>query len=48
LLFSLISDYVIIRDKTKQDGLKLNGAHRFLVYDDDDILGGNIYTITNT
>ena len=45
MLFSFISDYVIIRDKTNQDGLKLNGAHQFLVYDNDDILSGNLYTI---
>jgi hypothetical protein len=29
--------------------LKVNGAHQFLVYaDDDDILGGSIHTIKKT
>jgi hypothetical protein len=35
-----------MRDKTNQDGLKLNGAHQLLVYaDNDNILGGSLHTI---
>ena len=35
-----------MRDKTNQDGLKLNGAHQLVVYaDDDNILGGSIHSI---
>jgi hypothetical protein len=31
LLFNIASEYGIVRDKTKQDGLKLKGAHQLLV-----------------
>jgi hypothetical protein len=31
--------------RENQDGLKLNGTHQILVYDDDDILGGSVHTI---
>jgi len=32
--------------QVKQDGLKLNGTHQFLVYaDDDDKLGGSIHAV---
>jgi len=46
LLFNIASEYGIVRNKTKQDGLKLNGAHQLLVYvDGDNILGGSRHTI---
>jgi hypothetical protein len=46
LLFNIASVYGIMRDKTNQDGLKLNCALQLLVYvDDNNILGGSIYTI---
>jgi len=28
-----------------QDGLKLNGDHKLLIYADDNILGGSIHTV---
>ena len=46
LLFNIASEYGIMRDKTKQDGLKLNGAHQLLVYATDvHILGGSVHTV---
>jgi len=46
LLLNIGSKYGIIRDKTNQDGLKLNGAHLLLLYaDDHNMLGGRIHTI---
>jgi len=35
LLFNFSLDYAIRRIQVNQDGLKLNGAHQFLVYADD-------------
>jgi hypothetical protein len=38
--------YAIVRVQVKQDSLKLNGTHQFLIYADDvNILGGNMRTI---
>ena len=49
LLFSFAAECVIRRVQVKQDGLKLNGIHQLLVYDDDDddvnILSGNVHVI---
>jgi len=35
LLFNFASEYVIRRVKVNQDGFKLNGTHKLLVYGDD-------------
>jgi hypothetical protein len=49
LLFNFALEYAIRRVQVNQDGLKLNGTHQLLVYDDDDddvnILGGSEHTI---
>ena len=46
LLFSIALEYDIVRDKTKQDSLKLYGAHQLLVHADAvQILGGSIHGI---
>jgi hypothetical protein len=46
LLFNFASEYVIRRVKVNQDGLKLNGTHKLLVYGDDiNILVESILTI---
>jgi hypothetical protein len=46
LLFSFALQYAVRRVQVKQDGLKLNGTHQFLVYDDDfNMLGGSLHTI---
>ena len=46
LIFNFASEYAIRRVQVNQDGLKLNGAHQLLVYDDDvNMLAGSIYTI---
>ena len=46
-LFNFALEYAIRRVRVNQDGLKLNGTHQLLVYDDDDvnILGGSVHTI---
>jgi hypothetical protein len=38
-------EYADRRFQEKQEGLKLNGTHQLLAYDDDIILGENIDTI---
>jgi hypothetical protein len=44
--FQLCLEYAIKRVQVNQDGLKLNGTHQFLAYDDDvNILGGNVHTV---
>ena len=44
--FSTLREYAIRRVQVKQDGLKLNGTHQFLVYDDAiNILGGSLHTV---
>ena len=45
VLFNFPSECAIKRVQVSQDGLKLNGTHKLLVYaDDDNILGGSVYT----
>ena len=46
LLFNFALEYAIGRVHGKQDGLKLNAKHQFLVYAEDvNILGGSICTV---
>jgi len=46
LLFNIAIEYAIRRVQVNQDGLKLNGTYRLLVYADDvKILGGSVHTI---
>jgi len=45
LLFYFALEYVIRREQVKQEDLKLNGTHQFLVYIDHiNILGRSIHT----
>ena len=46
MLFNFVLDYAIRRVQVNQDGLKLNGTHQLLTYDDDvNILEGSIHTL---
>jgi len=46
LLFNFALEYAIKRIQVNKDGMKLNGAHQFLVYADDVImLGGTVNTM---
>jgi hypothetical protein len=46
LLFNLALEYAIKRVQANQDGLKLNGTHQLLAYDDGvNILGGSVHTL---
>jgi hypothetical protein len=46
LLFNFVLGYAIRRVQANQDGLKLNGTHQLLVYDDDvNILGRSMHSI---
>jgi len=46
MLFNCALEYAIRRVQVNQDGLKLNGTHRLLVYADDvNILGGSVDTV---
>jgi hypothetical protein len=44
-LFNLALEYAIRGYKVIQNGLKLNGTHQLLVYDDINMLGGSVHTI---
>jgi hypothetical protein len=48
LLFNFALEYAIRRAQVNQDGLKLNGTHKLLVYADNDIFGGNVHTVKKT
>jgi len=46
LLFNFSLEYAIRKVQVNQDGLKLNGTHQLLVYDDDvNILEGRLHTV---
>ena len=46
LLLNFALEYAITRVQVNQDGLKLNGTHQLLTYDDDvNILGGSVHTV---
>jgi hypothetical protein len=46
LPFNFTLDYAIRIVQVNQDGLKLNGTHRILVYANDvNILGGSVHTV---
>jgi hypothetical protein len=46
LLFNIALEYVIGGVQVNQDGLKLNGTHKILVYADGvNMLGGSVHTI---
>jgi len=46
LLFNFSLEYAIRSVQVNQNGLKLNGTHRFLVFADDvNTLGGRVYTV---
>jgi len=46
LLFKFALEWAIRRVQVNQDGLKLNGTHQFLAYDDDvNIFGGSIRAV---
>jgi hypothetical protein len=46
LLFNFALEYAIRRVQLIQDGLKLNGTHKFLVYANDvNIFGGSVHTV---
>jgi hypothetical protein len=46
LLLNFVVKYAIRRVQVNQDGLKLNGTNKLLVYADDyNIMGGSIHTV---
>jgi len=47
-LFNCALEYAIKMVQVNQDGLKLNYTHKFLVYANDNILGGSVHIIKNT
>jgi len=45
LIFNFALEYAIKRTEVNQDGLKLHGTHKLLLYADDvNILGGSLHT----
>jgi hypothetical protein len=49
LLFNFSVEYTIRRVHVNQDGMKLNGKHKLLVYANGyNLLGGNIHAIKET
>jgi len=45
MLFNLALEYAMKMVQANQEGLKLNGTHKFLVYADDvNILGKSVHT----
>jgi hypothetical protein len=49
LLFNFALEYAIRRVQVIQDGLKLNGTHRFVVCAEDvNILGGSVHTVKDS
>ena len=45
LFLKFALEYTIRRVQVNQDGLKLNGTYKLLVYTDVNILGGSVHTI---
>jgi len=46
LLFNFALQYAIRSVQVNQNGLKLNGTHHLLAYDDDvNVLGGSVHTV---
>ena len=46
MFFNFALEQAIRRAQVNQDGLKLNGTHQLLVYEDDvNILGGSVHTV---
>jgi len=46
LIFIFVLEYAIRRVQVNQDGLKLNGTHKLLVYADDvKIMEGSVHTV---
>ena len=45
-IFNFALEFTIRRVQVTQDGLKLNGTHRLLVYADGvNVLGGSVHTV---
>jgi hypothetical protein len=46
LLFNFALEYAIKKDQVHEDGFKINGIHRLLVYADDVyVLGGSLLNL---
>jgi len=48
LLFNFTLDYASRRVQVKKDSFKLSGTYQFLVYADDNIVGGSVRTVKRT